>query len=167
MISYFFLYFCIIKEALTPSFIHKPISFFIRASQSISPSIFSEPGNTLRRLEGLCSGKHRYQAQHPGYWKANPLLYADEKDNAYTHPQENPYLWTQGKQVGGKSLTWGGITLRLSGNELKASKQDGYGPDWPIEYSELAPHYSALEKRLRIHGKRDGLTQLPDGEMGK
>jgi len=125
----------------------------------------SEPKNTVNRISGIITGQKRIQAQHPGYWKANPLLYADEKDNAYTHPQENPYLWTQGKQVGGKSLTWGGITLRLSENELKASKQDGYGPDWPIEYSELAPHYSALEKRLRIHGKRDGLTQLPDGEF--
>ena len=36
-------------------------------------------GNMLRRLAGISSGRHRRQAQHPGYWKANPELYADER----------------------------------------------------------------------------------------
>ncbi|WP_320667971.1 GMC family oxidoreductase [Prochlorococcus sp. MIT 1307] len=132
---------------------------------TVEQALGSEPANTFNRIKGIISGEKRIQAQHPGYWKANPSLYANEKDNSYTYPPEKPYLWTQGRQVGGKSLTWGGITLRLSEDDLKASKRDGYGPDWPIEYAELAPHYSALEKRLRVHGQRDGLTQLPDGEF--
>ena len=130
---------------------------------SAQKALGSEPGNTLRRLDGLCSGKHRSQAQHPGYWKANPLLYANEKENPYTYPSEHPFIWTQGRQVGGRSLTWGGITLRLSDQDLKASRRDGYGPEWPLQYSELAPHYSALEERLKVHGHVDGLEQLPDG----
>ena len=32
----------------------------------------SEPGNLTRRIAGLAAGRHRRQAQHPGYWKANP-----------------------------------------------------------------------------------------------
>jgi hypothetical protein len=32
--------------------------------------------------------------------------------------------------VGGKSLTWGGITLRLSDYEFKAGQWDGRSPCW-------------------------------------
>ncbi len=132
---------------------------------SAKKALGSEPCNTLRRLEGLSSGKHRVQAQHPGYWKANPLLYANEKKNPYTYPHDQPFIWTQGNQVGGRSLTWGGITLRLSDQDFKAACRDGYGPEWPFKYAELAPHYSALEDRLQVHGHRDGLKQLPDGNF--
>ena len=131
---------------------------------SARQALGSEPANTFRRITGIINGEKKIQAQHPGYWKSNPLLYANEKEHPYTYPQDKPYIWTQGRQVGGRSLTWGGITLRLSEDELKASRRDGYGPNWPIEYSELAPHYSALEKRLCVHGHQDGLEQLPDGE---
>ncbi len=125
----------------------------------------SEPANTLKRISGIVNGRKKIQAQHPGYWKANPLLYANEKENPYTFPIDKPFFWTQGKQVGGRSLTWGGVTLRLSENEFKASSRDGYGPDWPISYSELEAHYSELEKRLQVHGNIDRLNQLPDGNF--
>ena len=134
---------------------------------SAQQALGSEPINTFKRITGIITGEKRIQAQHPGYWKANPLLYANEIENPYKFPSGKPFLWTQGKQVGGRSLTWGGITLRLSENELKASLQDGFGPNWPIDYSELAPHYSAIEKRLEVHGGKDGLDQLPDGDFIK
>ena len=81
----------------------------------------AEPGNLLRRIVGLTSGSHRQQSQHPGYWKANPRLYADERLHPYEHPADQPFLWTRGLQVGGRSLTWGGITLRLSDEDLALS----------------------------------------------
>ncbi|MFL0788645.1 MAG: GMC oxidoreductase [Prochlorococcus sp.] len=130
---------------------------------SAQQALGSEPVNSLRRLAGLSSGQHRRQAQHPGYWKANPLLYADERRHPYSHPQDQPFLWTQGRQVGGRSLTWGGITLRLSDDEFSAASSDGLGSGWPLTHAELAPHYSALEKSLQVHGHCDGLQQLPDG----
>ena len=124
----------------------------------------SEPSNTFKRILGLINGNYKIQAQHPGFWKANPLLYANEKENPYSHPASKPFLWTQGRQVGGRSLTWGGITLRLSDLDFKAARRDGYGPEWPIEYADLEKHYSSLEKLLKVHGNNDGLEQLPDGE---
>ena len=48
---------------------------------SAKQALGSEPTNSLKRLEGVISGKHRKQSQHPGYWKANPLLYANENKN--------------------------------------------------------------------------------------
>lgn len=122
-----------------------------------------EPRNSLRRLVNLSSGHQALQANHPGYWKQNPDLFVDERDNPYSTPADRPFLWTRGRQVGGKSLTWGGITLRLSDFELKAALRDGYGPCWPISSADLNPYYDRLERFLGVHGNADGLPQLPDG----
>jgi choline dehydrogenase-like flavoprotein len=65
--------------------------------------------------------------------------------------------------VGGRSLTWGGITLRLSDHEFKAGERDGRGPSWPISHADLDPYYTRLETLLGVHGQADGLSTLPDG----
>ena len=123
-----------------------------------------EPTNSLKRLANVSSGRQRLASQHPGYWKANPDLYVDEWQNPYSTPEGQPFLWTRGRQVGGKSLTWGGITLRLSDAEFEAASRDGHGRSWPIRHADLAPFYERLERLLQIHGQRDGLPQLPDPE---
>ena len=125
----------------------------------------SEPLNSLRRLANLAGGRQRLQAEHPGYWKHNPALFADERQNPYLTPDDAPFLWTRGRQVGGRSLTWGGITLRLSDHEFQAGRREGKEAAWPIDSRDLAPWYSRLEQLLGVHGHRDGLPQLPDGHF--
>ncbi|MEB3257080.1 MAG: GMC family oxidoreductase [Cyanobacteriota bacterium] len=122
-----------------------------------------EPINSLRRLAFLSSGRNPIQANHPGFWKHNPELYVDERLHPYCVPEDAPFLWTRGRQVGGKSLTWGGITLRLSDYEFKAGQWDGRSRCWPICHADLDPYYTRLEGLLGVHGQRDGLPQLPDG----
>jgi len=67
------------------------------------------------------------------------------------------FYWIRGRQVGGRSLTWGGITLRLSDYEFKAASYDGYGQDWPLSHGELDPFYAQLERAFQVKGNRDGL----------
>lgn len=119
--------------------------------------------NSVQRLRNLTTRKQSFQALHPGYWKANPDLYVNEKENPYTTPEGQPFYWTRGRQVGGRSLTWGGITLRLSDYEFKAASQDGYGTDWPISHADLDPYYHQLEQFFQVQGSQNGLPQLPDG----
>ena len=123
----------------------------------------NEPLDTFKRITNLITKKHPNQIQHPGYWKNNPDLYADEKKFPYIYPKNKPFIWTQGKQLGGRSLTWGGITLRLSPQDFKPSDKDGYGPNWPISYDELSSHYDFIEKNYGIFGKKDNLIQIPNG----
>ena len=78
-----------------------------------------EPTDSINRLIGILTQKHKNQSQHPGYWKNNPNLYADEKKFPYIRPEDKPFLWTQGNQYGGRSLTWGGITLRFSHSDFQ------------------------------------------------
>ena len=131
---------------------------------SARQAISGEPLNLLRRVANLAGGRQRLQANHPGYWKHNPELYVDERRHPYSTPSDAPFLWTRGRQLGGRSLTWGGITLRLSDHEFQAASRDGHGRAWPIGLADLAPYYSQLERLFGIHGQADGLPQLPDGD---
>ena len=123
----------------------------------------NEPADSINRLRGIITEKHKNQSQHPGYWKNNPNLYADEKKFPYITPEDKPFLWTQGNQYGGRSLTWGGITLRFSHSDFQPSMRDQYGPDWPINYEDLAEHYDYIEKFIGIYGRKDNIQQVPDG----
>ncbi|MFM7235486.1 MAG: GMC oxidoreductase [Cyanobium sp.] len=123
-----------------------------------------EPLNSLRRVAFMASGRHRLQINHPGYWKHNPELFIDERLHPYVTPDDAPFLWTRGRQVGGKSLTWGGITLRLSDYEFQAGRWDGRSACWPIGHRDLDGYYGRLERLLGVHGQQDGLPQLPDGQ---
>ncbi len=123
-----------------------------------------EPKSTLKRLSGVLTKKHANQCQHPGYWKNNPDLYSNELKHPYDFPPKKPFLWTQGKQFGGRSLTWGGITLRLSSEDFQPAKKDGFGPNWPISYDELSPHYDFIENLCGIYGRKDDIKEVPNGK---
>lgn len=139
----------------------------LEAGRTVDPQ--ADLGRNVRdmakRVYNLAiSRRQSYQSTHPGYWKANPDFFIDEKENPYTTPPNRPFYWIRGRQVGGKSLTWGGITLRLSDCEFKAASRDGFDNNWPIAYEDLAPYYSKLERFFQVRGERDGLAQLPDGD---
>ena len=87
-------------------------------------------------------------------------LLTDERDMPYTG---TPYAWARLRALGGKTLVWGRVALRLSDYDLKAKSHDGYGEDWPIGYADLAPYYDAVDRLLGISGTRENLPQLPDG----
>ena len=115
------------------------------------------------RLWRHARGAQSVQEQHHEYWLKDPNLFVKDEEQRYSTPADRPFVWIRGRQLGGRTLLWGGVTVRLSDYELAASERDGYGPAWPIRYRDLAPHYDRIERFLRIHGTRDGLPQLPDG----
>jgi choline dehydrogenase-like flavoprotein len=86
------------------------------------------------------------------------------KDNDHPYVQEKPFEWIRGYQVGGKSLIWGRACPRWSHFEFTAPARYGYGIEWPIEYSEIAPWYSHAETFAGICGNKDGIEAMPDGE---
>ncbi len=89
-------------------------------------------------------------------------FFVDDKDNPYTTPQDKPFDWIRGRQVGGRTLVWGRQSYRLSDYEFKAASRDGYGEDWPISHDELAPYYERVERFVGISGSKENLPQLPD-----
>lgn len=92
-------------------------------------------------------------------------LFVDDIDNPYTTPEDKPFWWIRGRQVGGRSLTWGRQSYRLSDYEFKAAERDGFGEPWPIGYQELEPYYDAVENFVGISGSYENLPQLPDSKF--
>lgn len=120
--------------------------------------------NAGRQLfRSLVSHRQTVQRMHATYWTTNPDFFVDDIDNPYTTPADKPFRWIRGRNLGGRTLTWDGVTPRFSDHEFKAGSRDGLSPDWPLRHADLAPFYAELEQSLGIRGARDGLEQLPDG----
>src|SRR5262245_6689867 len=92
-------------------------------------------------------------------------LFVDDIDNPYTTPEGKPFWWIRGRQVGGRSLTWGRQSYRLSDFDFKAASRDGYEKDWPISSEDLEPYYAQVEDFAGISGSYEKLPQLPDSKF--
>src|SRR5690242_13334949 len=93
----------------------------------------------------------------------NANQWVDETEVPYTHDPKEPYNWVRVRMMGGKSNFWARMSFRLSDYEFKAKDLDGFGENWPISYSDLAPFYDRVEPIFRVSGRKEGLSQLPDG----
>src|ERR1035438_3693821 len=65
--------------------------------------------------------------------------------------------------VGGKTLLWNAVALRMSQRDFKGRQHDGAGEDWPLEYRDVAPYYDTIEREGGGCGNLDQLEDLPDG----
>ena len=92
-------------------------------------------------------------------------FFVDDVDNPYTTADRKPFDWIRGRQVGGRTITWGRQSYRLSDYEFKAASRDGYGDDWPISYAELAPYYDKVEEFIGVSGAYENVPNLPDGKF--
>ena len=89
--------------------------------------------------------------------------WVSDKDSPYTEVKR--FDWYRGYHVGGRSLTWGRQSYRLSDFDFEANAKEGIATDWPIRYAELAPWYDHVERHAGIAGSVEGLPQLPDGQF--
>jgi choline dehydrogenase-like flavoprotein len=96
-------------------------------------------------------------------WEPVADFFANEKDCPYV--EQKPFDWVRGYQVGGRSLTWGRLSLRMSDFDFEANAIEGVGTDWPIRYKDIAPWYDYVERFAGISGTTEGLPQLPDGQF--
>jgi glucose dehydrogenase len=81
---------------------------------------------------------------HPSF-----LQYEDSS----THPY--PYEQSIVKGIGGSTLAWLGIAIRLLPDDFKMYSKFGIGVDWPINYSNLEEYYQEAECELGVAGKND------------
>lgn len=91
--------------------------------------------------------------------------WADEQQNPYTYPKDDPYYWVRIRMVGGKTMRWGRASWRLSDLEFGCKDHDGEGENWPIRLADLAPYYDRAEPMFNVTGRNEGLRQLPDGKI--
>lgn len=98
-----------------------------------------------------------------GYDDSTAHFFVKDADHPYV--QEKPFEWIRGYQVGGKSLIWGRACARWCESDFTAPKRYGYGIEWPINYNDIAPWYSHVEKFMGVCGTKEGIETMPDGEF--
>jgi len=92
-------------------------------------------------------------------------FFVDDIEHPYN--ETNRFDWMRGYHVGGRSLTWGRQSYRLTDFDFTANLKDGIAVDWPIRYKDLSPWYDYVEGYIGVSGENVGLSQFPDGNYLK
>jgi choline dehydrogenase-like flavoprotein len=92
--------------------------------------------------------------------------FANDLEEPYTTPDDKPFSW-QGRMrvVGGRTNVWGRQSYRFSQQDLKPKSFDGFGEDWPIEYTDLVPYYDLVEEYVGLSGQAENVPELPDSKF--
>ncbi|MEW5744755.1 MAG: GMC family oxidoreductase [Nitrospirota bacterium] len=59
-----------------------------------------------------------------------------------------------GRAVGGSTVHYTAVTLRLHEEDFQVKTREGVADDWPITYRELEPYYRNVEHYLAVSGPR-------------
>ena len=92
-------------------------------------------------------------------------FFVNDRDHPYTHDPDKPFRWIRGRQVGGRSITWGRQTYRWSDLDFEANAREGIAIDWPIRYRDIEPWYDYVEEVVGISGQEEHLDHLPDSRF--
>jgi choline dehydrogenase-like flavoprotein len=97
--------------------------------------------------------------------RSNPWEMGGPRD-AYASSGERHYPLNAArvKGVGGSSLHWHGMVMRLHERDFELRTRHGVGVDWPISYDDLRPFYHDAERELGVAGAVDNPYAPPREE---
>jgi choline dehydrogenase-like flavoprotein len=102
---------------------------------------------------------------YKGSTEYNYRIMIDDRENPYTTAPDKPFTWSRSRVLGGRTLHWSRASDRMSDLEFKAASRDGYGENWPVSYSDVAPYYDRVEKLIGVSATAANLPQFPDGSF--
>ncbi len=130
------------------------------------PTMYDEKWDYKHRNRITPEEKARQEKQsRTGYTTAETSKHWFVDDIEHPYSETKRFDWMRGYHVGGRSITWGRHSYRLSEMDFEANKKDGYGVDWPIRYKDIEPWYDKVEEYIGVSGTNMGLKQLPDGKL--
>lgn len=131
------------------------------------PTMHIDPWDTELRGENTVQEQEKQLKQsRTGYTTIRESKHWFVDDLKHPYNETKRFDWMRGYHVGGRSITWGRQSYRLSDLDFEANKKDGHGVDWPIRYKDIAPWYDYVERYIGVSGEILGLPQLPDGIFG-
>ncbi|OTF07896.1 GMC family oxidoreductase [Halorubrum sp. SD612] len=115
-----------------------------------------DPADRLARQE---------RAIRPFYDRPDVWDVGGERD-AHEIAGDRPYPLNHArvKGVGGSTLHWQGMVMRLHEDDFNSGTARGVGPDWPIDYEDLRPYYAEAERELGVAGASDNPYAPPREE---
>jgi choline dehydrogenase-like flavoprotein len=94
--------------------------------------------------------KERYHAPEQWY----------DQDGEPFSPQTN-------YAVGGNTKVYSATLMRMRDRDFTALKhQEGVAPEWPFQYADLEPYYTAAEQLYQVHGDSSGDPTEPEHSAG-
>ncbi|MFC5365979.1 GMC family oxidoreductase [Salinirubrum litoreum] len=86
--------------------------------------------------------------------------------DAYTSTgaRHYPLNATRVKGIGGSTLHWQGMVMRLHERDFRMQSEHGVGVDWPIDYADLRPYYAEAERAFGVAGADDNPYAPPREE---
>ena len=120
-----------------------------------------EPTDRLARQERAI----RPFYDRPTVWDGDPERDAHSNSGERFYPLNHARV----KGVGGSTLHWQGMVMRLHEADFNSASERGVGVDWPIDYADLRPYYAAAEEELGVAGgdnpfgpPREGPRPMPE-----
>ena len=94
------------------------------------------------RLKGKAH-QEPYSVEESEYSDGKDLF---EHDIAYSNAPGSDWYWKRCKATGGKANFWGRSSARFGNIDFKAADLDGFGENWPVDYTEISPWFSKAER---------------------
>jgi choline dehydrogenase-like flavoprotein len=90
----------------------------------------------------------------------------DDERDAYSSSGDRYYPLNAArvKGIGGSTLHWQGMVMRLHEQDFELDSAVGLGDDWPIAYDDIRPYYAAAERELSVSGASDNPFSPPREE---
>ena len=107
----------------------------------------------------------QFKQARTGYTVRPSINHWFVNDLQHPYTEINRFDWMRGYHVGGRSITWGRQSYRLSDMDFEANVRDGIAIDWPVRYKDIAPWYDYVETYIGVSGQAEGIPHLPDGKF--
>ena len=141
------------------------------AGRVLSPSDYSEHKSAFdlpyrNKAENLIRKTRPKQKDCYACREFNYDWFVNDLEEPYSTAEGKPFSW-QGRTrvIGGRTNVWGRQSYRMSEQDFKGASFDGFGEDWPLSYTDLAPYYDKVEEYVGITGMAEGVFELPDGKF--
>jgi choline dehydrogenase-like flavoprotein len=133
-----------------------------KVASLLSPGVIYKARRALRLLG--CFGQ---PVQTQCYaWERAPEFFVDDRRHPYVTAGQTRFAWLRVHALGGRLIVpgHGRQYYRFAPDDFAASDER---PAWPICAEELALWYEAVEQRLALRGRQEGLATLPDSAIAR
>jgi choline dehydrogenase-like flavoprotein len=100
----------------------------------------------------------------PGHADPEVWEMGGARDAYSTGRRSYPLNHTRVKGIGGSTLHWQGVVMRLHESDFERGSRGEGDVDWPIDYADLRPYYAAAERELGVAGGSDNPFAPPREE---
>lgn len=92
-------------------------------------------------------------------------LFADASEKSTGNIPPETFQHFQIQHINGLQNLWNANCIRYSDDDFANRQSHNENCKWQVSYEEMASHYSSVEKLALVVGKKDDLSQFPDGEF--